>query len=77
MATMRGCAWRLGGMVRTHARCWLPIALQSRRCVYPVKLTDGALLSRVMSELAPVTLGRDKSTSDLSGYHARLLFFSD
>ena len=32
---------RLGGTVRAHARGWLPSALQSRRCVYPVGLTDG------------------------------------
>ena len=53
------------GRDRTHARGWFPIALQSRKCVYPVRVTDGSLLSRVMSELAPITLGRDEFTSDL------------
>ena len=41
-------------------------------------VTDGGLPLRVMSELAPITLGRDEFTSDLSRYHAccsRFLFF--
>ena len=63
---MRGCVGRLKETSRTHARDWLPSALQSRRCVYPVGVTDGGLLSRVMFELAPITLGRDEFTSDLS-----------
>ena len=57
--------------VRAHARDWLSSVLQSRRCVYPVGVTDGGLPLRVMSELAPITLGRDVVTSDLSRYHAR------
>ena len=43
--------------VRAHACGLCPSALQSRKCVYPVRVTDGDLLSRVMSELAPITLG--------------------
>ena len=38
-------------------------------------VTDGGLPSRVMSELAPITLGRDEFTSDLSRYHARCSLF--
>ena len=68
----RRCA--IGGdrrwAVRAHARGWLLSVVQSRRCVYPVGVTDGGLPSRVMSELAPITLGRDEFTSDLSRYHA-------
>ena len=52
--------------VRAHARGWLSRVLQSRRCVYPVGVTDGGLPLRVMSELAPIKLGRDVVTSDLS-----------
>ena len=48
---MRGCVWRLGRTVRAHAHGWLPSALQSRRWVYPVGVTDGSLLSRVTSKL--------------------------
>ena len=66
--------------VRAHARGWLSSVLQSRRCVYHVGMTDGGLPLRVMSELAPITLGRDVVTSDLSRYHARcsrfLFYFS-
>ena len=57
--------------VWAHVRGWLLSALQSRRCVHPVGVTDGGLRLRVMSELAPTTLGRDEFTSDLSRYHAR------
>ena len=63
----RRCA--IGGdrrwAVRAHARGWLSSILQSRRCVYPVGVIDGGLPSRVMSELAPITLERDVVTSDL------------
>ena len=61
--------------VRAHARGWLLSVVQSRRYVYPVGVTDGGLPSRVMSELAPITLGRDEFTSDLSRYHARCSHF--
>ena len=33
-------------------------------CVYPVGVTDGGLPLRVISELAPIKLGRDEFTSD-------------
>ena len=70
---------RLGGdrrwSVRAHVRGWLPSALQSCRCVYPVGVTDRGLSSRVMSELALITLGRDEFPSDISRYHARSFFF--
>ena len=56
----------VGGTVRVHARGWLPSALQSCTCVYPVGVTKGGLLSRVMFELAPITLVRDEFTNDLS-----------
>ena len=56
--------------VRAHARGWLLSVVQSRRCVYPVGVTDGGLPSRVMSKLAPIILGLDEFTSDLSRYHA-------
>ena len=59
----------VSGRVRAHACGLLPSALQSRKCVYPVRVTDGDLLSRVMSELAPITLGRDEFTIDLSLFH--------
>ena len=69
----RRCA--IGGdrrwAVRAHPRGWLPSVLQSRRCLYPVGVTDGGLPLRVMSELAPITLERDVVTSDLSRYRAR------
>ena len=58
-----GDAWvcvAVGGTVRAHARSWLPSASQSLRRVYPVGVTDGGLLSRVMSELATISLGRDE-----------------
>ena len=57
--------------VRAYARAWLPSTLQSRRCVHPVGVTNEGLPSRVMSELAPITLGRDELTSDHFRYHAR------
>ena len=69
---------RLGGdrrwAVRAHVRGWLPSVLQTCRCVYPVRVTDGGLSLRVMSELAPITLGRDEFPSDISQYHARKFF---
>ena len=55
----------VGGAVRAHARDRLSSVLQSRRCVYPVGVTDGGLLLGVMSELAPITLGRDKLKNGL------------
>ena len=65
--------------VRAHARGWLSRVLQSRRCVYPVGVTDGGLPLRVMSELAPIKLGRDVVTSDLSdimlAVHVFFFFF--
>ena len=77
----RRCA--IGGdrrwAVRAHARGWLSRVLQSRRCVYPVGVTDGGLPLRVMSELAPIKLGRDVVTSDLSdimlAVHVFFFFF--
>ena len=78
-ASLRWRRWAIGGdrrwAVRAQARGWLLSVLQSRRCVYPVGVTDGGLPSRVMSELAPITLGRDEITSDLSRYHARCSHF--
>ena len=63
--------------VRAHARVWLLSVLQSCRCMYPVGVAEGGLPSRVMS--APITLGRNEFTSDLSRNHARcshfLIFF--
>ena len=56
----------LGGALRAHACDWLPSALQSRRCAYHVGVTGEGLLSRVMSELAPIALGWDAFTGDLS-----------
>ena len=78
-ASLRGRRCAIGGerrwAVRAHARGWLLSVVQSRRCVYPVGMTDGGLPSRVMSKLAPITLGRDEFTSDLSRYHARCSHF--
>ena len=36
-----------------------------RRYVYSVGVTDGGVLSRMMSDLASITLGRDEFKSDL------------
>ena len=55
-----------GGAVRAHAHGSLPSVLQFRRCVYIVGVTYGGLLARVMSKLAPITLGRDDLMNDLS-----------
>ena len=52
--------------VRAHAHGWLPSVLLSCRCVYPVGVTDEGLPLRVMFELAPITLGRNEITSELS-----------
>ena len=46
-----------GRVVRAHARSWLPSFAVSKE--YPRGVTDRGLLSRVMSELAPIILGRD------------------
>ena len=42
---------------------------------YRVGVTNGGLPSRVMSELASITLGGDEFTCGLSCYHARCLRF--
>ena len=70
LAAVRDCGWWWWA-VRAHACGWLPSALQSRRCVYPVGVTGGGLPLRVMSEVAPITLGRDEFKSDLSQYYGR------
>ena len=51
-----------GRRFRANARGWLPNALQSRRYAYPMGMIDGGFLSRVVSELALITLGRGKFT---------------
>ena len=47
--------------------------------MYPVGVTDGGLSLRVMSELAPIELGRDEFTSDrpdiMLAVHVFLSFF--
>ena len=62
----------------TSSRAWLAseCLVSSRRCVYPVVVTDGGLPSRVVSELAPITLGLDEFMSDLSRYHAHCSCFN-
>ena len=57
--------------VRAYARDWFPSALQFRWCAYPVGVTDEGVPLRVVSELAPITLGRDEFTNDFSRYHVR------
>ena len=53
----KGTIWA----VQAHARGWLRNALQSRKCVYPVGVTDEGLPVRVVSELAPITLEEEDS----------------